>query len=92
MTLTIELKPDLEDRLMRAADRNGLGADEYTIRLLEEHVPGTDGRGTPRSSLKEDPLMAMVGVDDFEPVPVDESSIVDFRRYVVLGGTSQPAG
>jgi hypothetical protein len=39
MTLTIDLPPDLEDRLLREAARQGLSASEYTLRLIEQQLP-----------------------------------------------------
>lgn len=39
MTLTINLDPDLETRLLREAEQHGLTADEYVRRLLEQQLP-----------------------------------------------------
>lgn len=39
MTLTIDLPPELEDRLLREAERQGLSASEYTLRLIEQQLP-----------------------------------------------------
>src|SRR3712207_7248042 len=38
MTLTIDLKPELEERLRREAERDGVGVDEYARRLIEKHL------------------------------------------------------
>jgi hypothetical protein len=39
MTLTIDLPPELEDRLLREAERQGISASEYTLRLIEQQLP-----------------------------------------------------
>lgn len=42
MTLTLELTPDLEERLTREAAKKGLAAGEYTLELLRRHLPVED--------------------------------------------------
>jgi hypothetical protein len=44
MTLTLELTPDLEQRLTREAEKRGLPAEEYTLELLRQHLPADDRR------------------------------------------------
>ena len=44
MTLTLRLPPELEQRLLQAARRRGLSLDEYTLQLLDQHLPSTDRR------------------------------------------------
>jgi hypothetical protein len=44
MTLTLELTPDLEQRLTREAEKRGLPTEEYTLELLRQHLPGDDRR------------------------------------------------
>jgi hypothetical protein len=39
MTLKLQLPPDLEQRLTEEADRSGMLADQYTLRLLETSLP-----------------------------------------------------
>lgn len=39
MTLKIDLTPDLEQRLTREAERQGLPAERFTLELLEKHLP-----------------------------------------------------
>jgi hypothetical protein len=39
MTLTIDLPPDLEERLRREAEKHGLTASEYTRHLIEQQLP-----------------------------------------------------
>jgi hypothetical protein len=41
MTLTVRLPADLEQRLQQEAKRQGLPADQVTLRLLDEHLPPT---------------------------------------------------
>ena len=40
MNVTLNLTPELGDRLQREARKHGVSADEYTVRLLDRHVPG----------------------------------------------------
>ncbi|MCY4634201.1 MAG: hypothetical protein OXG04_06790 [Acidobacteria bacterium] len=40
MDVILNLTPDLGHRLQRAARKHGVSADEYTLRLLDRHVPG----------------------------------------------------
>lgn len=42
MTLTVHLPEDLERRLVREAERHGVGLETYAVQLLEEHVPRSD--------------------------------------------------
>lgn len=42
MTLTIDLTPDLEERLARQAKEQGIPAEALTLRLLEEHLQPVD--------------------------------------------------
>jgi hypothetical protein len=44
MTLTLNLPPDVAERLRQAADRRGLPADVYASQLLAEHLPPQDRR------------------------------------------------
>jgi hypothetical protein len=44
MTLTLNLPPELEERLTDEARRQGLSADEYALDLLEKHLPPKDAR------------------------------------------------
>lgn len=39
MTLIIELEPDVQERLERAAAARGISADEYAKRLLVDYAP-----------------------------------------------------
>ena len=39
MTLKLSLPPDVETRLKAAASRNGQPADQYAVRLLDQHLP-----------------------------------------------------
>ena len=40
MDVSLGLTPELGHRLQRAARKHGVSADEYTLPLLERHVPG----------------------------------------------------
>ncbi len=39
MFLKVELPPDLERRLTQAAAQQGVSAEDYTIRVLDQHLP-----------------------------------------------------
>ena len=38
MTLTLTLSPNVEERLMREAVRQGIALDSYALRVLEQHA------------------------------------------------------
>jgi hypothetical protein len=42
MTLTIHLEPELEKRVREAATQQGMGADEYVRRLIEQNLPAIE--------------------------------------------------
>lgn len=42
MTLELTLPPELEQRLQKEAERQGLPPDTVTLRLLEQHLPTPD--------------------------------------------------
>ena len=39
MTLTLQIPPELQKRLTKAAKRQGLAVDEYALQLLEKQIP-----------------------------------------------------
>jgi hypothetical protein len=44
MALTLHLPPHLAQRLSRAAEEQGVPEEQYTLRLLEQHLPPADKR------------------------------------------------
>jgi hypothetical protein len=44
MTLTLHLPPELEQRLIQEAKRQGLPLDVFTLELLATHLPPKDQR------------------------------------------------
>jgi hypothetical protein len=44
MTLSLHLPPELEQRLIQEAKRQGLPLDAYTLELLDTHLPPKDQR------------------------------------------------
>lgn len=44
MTLTLNLAPDLEQRLSKKAARRGISAGDCTVQLLEQHLPRPERR------------------------------------------------
>ncbi len=44
MTLNLKLPPDLEERLTEEAERAGMRAEQYTLRLLDANLPPKDRR------------------------------------------------
>jgi hypothetical protein len=45
MTLQLTLPPELEERLRKEAEREGLSPDAITLKLLDKHLPPVDRRG-----------------------------------------------
>jgi hypothetical protein len=39
MTLTLNLPPELEQRLLQQAEEQGVPADQYALQLLAKHLP-----------------------------------------------------
>jgi predicted DNA-binding protein len=44
MALTLHLPPELEQRLTEEARQQGVSADVYTVRILEQHFPPKNGQ------------------------------------------------
>ncbi len=44
MTLTLNLSPELEERLKQAADQRGAPADQVALQVLDQHLPHADRR------------------------------------------------
>jgi hypothetical protein len=44
MTLQIPLTADLENRLLREAERHGMAPADYTLQLLKQHLPSENKR------------------------------------------------
>lgn len=42
MALTLHLPPQLAQRLEQAAEQQGVPAEQYTLRLLDRHLPPAD--------------------------------------------------
>jgi hypothetical protein len=61
MTLKLQLTPELEERLRREAEKQGVPADECTLRLLDEYLPGKE-----RSANLERILKSWMDKDDAE--------------------------
>ena len=59
MDVTLNLTPELGHRLQRAARKHGVSANEYTLRLLDRHVPG-DGQAAALACL----LQSWIDEDD----------------------------
>lgn len=44
MALTVQLPPELDQRLTHAAAERGLPAEELVVRVLDQHLPPVDRR------------------------------------------------
>lgn len=44
MTITLSIPPELEQRLTRAAEREGLPVEAYAVQLLKQHLPSGQRR------------------------------------------------
>ena len=51
MTLTLELSPDLEQRLQSAAALKGISPGDYAVQLLEEELSHAGKRGQKTAAL-----------------------------------------
>jgi hypothetical protein len=74
MTLTLDIPPDLERRLNHEAEKLGLHAQEYTLRLLGQHLPAKD-----RSASAVDLLQSWID-DDRMHSPSDAEALNDACR------------
>lgn len=81
MTLTIDLKPELEARLRAEAARHGVDAQAFVLRALEERLGHAGGAATALSA-KEAELLAQVSLG----MPADV-----WRRYHALVGKRDDA-
>lgn len=63
--LQIMIEEDLDSELERLAAEEAVSKAALIRRYVRERV-------RPLPPLSADPLAAMVGVDDFEPAPIDE--------------------
>ncbi|MFN3648945.1 MAG: hypothetical protein ACK47B_05125 [Armatimonadota bacterium] len=75
MTLKLELTPDDEARLARAARDQGLSVEEVARRLLAEHLP-------PLEQLNEDsdPTLALLAQWDREDAHLTPDEVAEERR------------
>lgn len=73
MTLTLNLPPDLEQRLQQEAKRHGLPPDQYTLQLLEKNLPSND-----EERRKELIVLVQSWIDDPDPREQDET-----REYLI---------
>lgn len=62
MALTLELSPELEDRLRRESGRHGVLSDQYAVQLLDRHLPMRRDRGAELVAL----LQSWIDDDDAE--------------------------
>jgi hypothetical protein len=44
VSLTVQIPADLEDRMAAEAARRGMSVGDYTLQILESHVPPQDRR------------------------------------------------
>jgi hypothetical protein len=63
--LQILIEDDLEEALDRRSAEEGVSKAALIRRFVRNALK-------PLPSLEDDPLFAMVGVDDFDPAPIDD--------------------
>ena len=84
MKLTLELEPDLEKRLTRAAVQQALPVDKFAIQIIENHLPLDAGRAQLISLLQswidEAPEGKPENGDDLERA-VDEDRLSDRKIF-----------
>jgi hypothetical protein len=93
MTLQLSLTPELEKRLKTAAQRNGQSADQYAVRLLDEHLPPTGPNRAAAQMLldwaREDAAMTDAESAENEKIlrAIDEDRLSDRKLFTqVLQG------
>lgn len=72
MTLSLILPPELEKRLEAQAERQGLSADAYALRILDQHIPQNE---------KRDAAIEMLQSWNDEP---DEPDAADYDFFQAL--------
>lgn len=60
MALVVKITPDLEPKLIKQAQQQGLGADEYVVQVLREHLSHTPAGGPPHLSEEETQLLQQI--------------------------------
>ena len=60
MVLTIEITPELESQVREQAKQQGLGADEYVVNILQEHLRHTQQHDARRLSETESRLLQQI--------------------------------
>jgi hypothetical protein len=69
MTLTIDLSPDIEQRLLSEAGRLGIAPDQYIVQVLKQQLPASD-----RTAQFSAVLKSWMDEDDSE----DQKATFDF--------------
>ena len=60
MTVTLNLKPELEAGLLAKAQASGMPLEEYLLSLMEDAALPPDSAGAPKQSAREDAVRRMV--------------------------------
>lgn len=53
MTITLNIRPEVQDELARQAAEQGLGIGAYAVSLLEEAAQAASAKAPPRSAAKD---------------------------------------
>ena len=82
MVLILELKPEVEKRLRQEAEKHGIPAEDYAVRVLEEKVFESWPASTTGQRLIELAERARAGVppEEWEKAPSDRAK--NFRHYL----------
>ena len=75
MTLTLNLPPEMEQRLREQADKAGIPADEYALKLLQEKV---SAEATPSTGAE---LVAYWEKEGVLGIWADRTDITDSSEY-----------
>lgn len=85
MTLTLELPPGLEERLTEEAERAGLPAEQYTLRLLKTHLPPKNRRHRAvellQSWIDEGDAEEQIETGDYLVRTLDEDRLSDRKLF-----------
>jgi hypothetical protein len=85
MTLNLNLPPELAERLRQAAERQGLAADAYALRLLSDHLPLEDRRAelvaTIQSWIDDGDAQEQKETGEYLVRTLDEDRLSDRKLY-----------
>jgi hypothetical protein len=85
MSLTLTISPELEQRLVQEAQRHGVAPEQYTLLLLDQHLPRAD-RGAEvvdllQSWIDDEDPMEQKETGDYLIRALDEDRLSDRKLF-----------